>query len=234
MGADQSSVPGSSEAGLKSQRDEDIPYTSYSISRPIDNQTPKHSSSPRLDYRPKYTQQQQPSKNRLNVNTGDTAQHDIVVVAEGHIEEEDEHDEVEQLEDIAVFLPIMRESLNLPSVKDTSNIQDKIDAKHVMLLCIRYQEHLRHCAEAIAFDQNALCVRIKEIDFSVQTMYNLFVERQKKFGRHAEQVKKAHEISSVLTRVNGNIQGLIHLMDRLNSLLPAEDQLEPFVLKPTK
>ena len=72
--------------------------------------------------------------------------------------------ELTRLGTIPVFYPIMRGSLNLPAGSRDPDILEKIDPKSLLMLCLRYQEHLKQLSESVAFDQNALCIRIKEVN----------------------------------------------------------------------
>ena len=76
--------------------------------------------------------------------------------------------ELTRLGTIPVFYPIMRGSLNLPAGSRDPDILEKIDPKSLLMLCLRYQEHLKQLSESVAFDQNALCIRIKEVIVTFQ------------------------------------------------------------------
>lgn len=107
------------------------------------------------------------------VEQGETSvKHDIVVVAEGSTQEHVDP-ELQKLENIPVFVPLMRTSLNIPALLEPE-VLERLDTRQLVLLCHRYQEHLRQCAEAVAFDQNALCVRIKEVCliFSISLIFS--------------------------------------------------------------
>ena len=71
--------------------------------------------------------------------------------------------ELTRLGTIPAFYPIMRGSLNVPTSSRDLDLLDKLDHKNLLLLCLRYQEHLKQLSDAVAFDQNALCIRIKEV-----------------------------------------------------------------------
>ena len=73
---------------------------------------------------------------------------------------------------------------------------------------------------------------IFQIDFTIHSIYNNMTERQKRFAKYAEQIQKVNEMSMVLKRVKMNVDQTMAVMDRLNSVLPMEDRLETFSLKP--
>lgn len=61
-----------------------------------------------------------------------------------------------------MFLPIMRGTLNLPAARDPE-VLERLDPSGTLNLCLRYQQHLSLCSNAIAADQNKAVVKIKEV-----------------------------------------------------------------------
>lgn len=124
------------------------------------------SPSPRLSPRNVPTTSTKPRptipREKEQPETG-THKHDIVVVADGNVIEKDPDPELTKLNTIPVFYPIMRGSLNIPTSSRDLDLLDKMGHEQLLYLCVRYQEHLKQLAESVAFDQNALCVRIKEV-----------------------------------------------------------------------
>ena len=67
-----------------------------------------------------------------------------------------------------------------------------------------------------------------QVDYQIQTLYAQLTDRQKKYAKYAEQIKKVGEMQTVLNKVKMNVEQTLPLMERLNSVLPEEDQMEPF------
>lgn len=63
-----------------------------------------------------------------------------------------------------MFLPIMRGTLSLPAARDPE-VLERLDPSGTLSLCLRYQQHLALCANAVAADQSQAIAKMREVSW---------------------------------------------------------------------
>lgn len=202
MGQDQSS----SLAGQMGHPN--VPYTKYSVEKNDDTKSK--------------TKQRAKLEDIMVVNapTGTTK-----------IVSKKEDRDIKKLNNIPFFYPLLRGTINAPASKDLEFF-DKFDPRPGLSLCLRYEKHLKQCAEAVSFDQHMLSSQIREMDVYCVSVLRRVNDRYKRLSQAAVQLKKVEEMSANLKRIDANLKRLVPMMERLNNILPEEERLEEFSLSP--
>jgi len=160
----------------------------------------------------------------------------IIVVHSGKTTKQETAEDdpnLQRLKQVPMCYPLLKGPASLSNDKSSKSRQAppndavvRLKYKEALTMGVRYQEHLRRCADAVAFDQNSLCTRVKEIDFAVNTLMSMLTERQKKYAKLAEQVSKTSDILQSVRSIRSTVDGLIPLMNDINSELPQHLRLE--------
>jgi len=202
MGQDQSS----SLAGQMGHPN--VPYTKYSVEKNDDTKSKTKQRAKLEDIMV------------VNASTGTTK-----------IVSKREDRDIKKLNNIPFFYPLLRGTINAPASKDLEFF-DKFDPRPGLSLCLRYEKHLKQCAEAVSFDQHMLSSQIREMDVYCVSVLRRVNDRYKRLSQAAVQLKKVEEMSANLKRIDANLKRLVPMMERLNNILPEEERLEEFSLSP--
>lgn len=164
----------------------------------------------------------------------------IIVVHSGKVAKEETAEDdpnLLRMKQVPMCYPLLKGPASLSNEKSSKTRQApppdavvRLKYKEALTMGVRYQEHLRRCADAVAFDQNSLCTRVKEIDFAVNQLMSMLSERQKKYAKLAEQVSKTSDILQSVRSVRSTIDGLVPLMNDINSGLPEHLRLDELPL----
>lgn len=205
--------------------DADLPYISYTVNRPIGD-SPKHTSRGLRGLRGGGGS---PRRSRYPRNThAHTRPQEVVVVREAATSTTTLDPELARLQSIPTFLPIMRGALTAPSARDPE-VLERLDMGAMIELCRRYQCHLHLAASTTTQTQDAIVTRIREVESGLSSAVSSLTERQKSFARYAERLGQVNEISHALARCHASLNLILESLDALNTALPINERLEPFV-----
>lgn len=195
----------SSLAGQMGHRN--VPYTSYSVEK--DDGKPKPKQRAKLE--------------------------DIMVVnaptGNPKVVSKSEDTDIRNLNKLPFYYPLLRGTVNVPAARELEFF-DKFDPRPCLSLSSRYENHLRQCAEAVAFDQQMLSSQIREMDAYCAKVLRKVIDRHKRLSQAAGQLRKVEEMNANLRRIDANLKRIVPMMQRLNNILPEDERLEEFSLSP--
>jgi len=192
----------------------DVPYVSYTAHKPI-GESPKKTgakaksggrfSSPRLGR----------TLNRAKL------QGTLVTVNKGSVEKVEDL-ELVRLAEIPSFLPVMQG-------EHSQDILARLNHEPLSRMLQRYEDHLRTCATLVAAEQGNINKQVREVDASLASVVSALQDRQKKYAVHCTKLSAVREVSRTLARCHMLLNENIDMMEVLNTSLPADMRLEPFV-----
>lgn len=214
----------------------DLPYVSYTTDRPIGD-SPKIRGKSASSLSGSAAQ-----RNSLVLRRPQTAvkpkrpqstvgSHSIVIVKPGIRDANEEIEtELQQLQNIPQFLPVLRDSINSATFTKDAECLERLQIQpHLLNICTRMQTHLNMCATLVAQEQSHLVERTKVVSNSITTLFASFVDMQKSYAAYAEQFNKVRLISQQLSRCNSLLNDNLASLEAINNFLDVEDRLEPFV-----
>ncbi len=219
---EQLSLGGGRHESVASDGDSEVPYVSYTVNKPIGGDSPKRKQGRGA------TGARAKAKSSFRFKDS-TSHNTMVTVSSGNNDGQTQTDpEVERLSQIPSFLPIMRASLSGSAAKDP-DILERLDYRGLLSMAERYQTYLGKNAAVISANQAELTRNIKEVDQTVARVTQGLADRQKALAQHQQKFKQVDEMSKCLARCQLLLNENIEQMEVLNSMLPVEDRLEPFV-----
>lgn len=214
----------------------DLPYVSYTTDRPIGD-SPKIRGKTSSSLSGSSTQRNSlvlrrcPPAIKPKRPQSTVGSHSIVIVKPGikDVNEEIET-ELQQLQSIPQFLPVLRDSIySATFTKDAECLERLQIQPHLLNICCRMQTYLNMCATQVAQDQSHLVERTKIVSNSITTLFASFVDMQKTYAAYAEQFNKVRLISQQLSRCNSLLNDNLASLEAINNFLDVDDRLEPFI-----
>eukprot|EP00053_Salpingoeca_punica_P002312 m.37142 g.37142 ORF g.37142 m.37142 type:complete len:207 (+) comp11510_c0_seq1:87-707(+) len=151
----------------------------------------------------------------------------VIVVSPGNQARANEP-ELEALQGIPYFYPILRSSLNPNELEQF----DDIDPRLLTNMCTRYEDYLRSNSLRVGREQQALEKGVRDTERAVAASASALSSRAQALARTTEKLKAVNVLSEQVQKADVAIQQIVPLLTQINSMLPDHLRLEPFVVPP--